>query len=274
VRKYIAILIPDFLKLVLKKIYYLLIDIIDGLKGRDSMVPPRSMIFVGDGDFEEIGEEFKNYFVDLAGLQSADQVLDVGCGIGRMAIPLTDYLSHGEYWGFDIVKKGIDWCQNRISLKFNNFHFQHSDIYNGNYNPSGKIQARNFQFPFDDKFFNFVLLTSVFTHMLPTDTEHYMDEISRVLKIGGKCLITFFILNDESENLIRRGNSTHDFRHRIEGCLTTNKNNPEVALAYREKFIRNLFEKHGLIIELVHYGSWCGRNNFLTYQDLIIATKR
>ncbi len=239
------------------------------------MIPPRSMIFIGDGDFENIGQEFKSYFIELAHLQPSDRVLDVGCGIGRMAIPLTTYLSkEGEYWGFDIVKKGIEWCQNRISPKFSNFHFQHSDLFNKLYNPNGKVQARNFQFPFDDESFDFVFLTSVFTHMFPLDLENYLSEISRVLKPEGKCLITFFILNEESENLVRSGSSTLKFLYKIEGCMTIDENVPEAAIAYREEFVLGLFKKYGLkIAQPIHYGSWCKRDTFLTYQDLIIATK-
>lgn len=101
------------------------------------------------------------------------------------------------------------------------FHFQHSNVYNKYYNPHGKVRAQDFQFPFDDESLDFVFLTSVFTHMLPSDLENYLSEISRVLKTGGKCLITFFILNEESESLVRSGRSTLDFRYKIEGCLTT-----------------------------------------------------
>lgn len=266
---------PNFLKPTLKKLYYFLIDVIDRVKGRDDMTPPRSMIFVGAGDFKKVGQIFKKYFIELADLQPGDRVLDVGCGIGRMAIPLTNHLSkEGEYWGFDIVKKGIDWSQSRISTKFSNFHFLHSDVYNKHYNPNGKIQAQNFKFPFDDGNFDFVFLTSVFTHMLPSDLENYLSEISRVLKPEGKCLITFFLLNEESENLVRAGNSSLDFSHEIPGCKTTSIDDPEAATAYTEEFILGLFNKYGFkIAQPIHYGSWCKREVFLTYQDLIIATK-
>lgn len=263
------------LKQTLKKFYYFSINVIDKLKGRGDMIPPKSLDFVGGGNFEEIGQKFKKYFIELANLQPSDRILDVGCGIGRMAIPLTDYLSkEGEYWGFDIVKKGIRWCQSRISPKFRNFHFQHSDVYNKHYNPNGKVQAQNYQFPFDDEYFDFIFLTSVFTHMLPSDLENYLSEISRVLKPEGKCLITFFLLNEESENLVRSGSSTLDFSHKIQGCKTTNKTDPEGAIAYSEEFVLGLFKKYGFkIAQPIHYGSWCNRDTFLTYQDLIIASK-
>jgi len=274
-KKHLVRVIPNFMKPAVRRIYYFPSDIIYLFKDRNSMVPPKSMIFIGDSDFEKVGQNYKRHFIELANLQPNNRVLDVGCGIGRMAIPLTDYLSpEGEYWGFDIVKKGVEWCQTRISPKFSNFHFLHSDVYNKHYNPHGKVRAQDFQFPYDDEFFDFVFLTSVFTHMLPTDLENYLSEISRVLKTGSKCLITFFILNKESENLIRLGRSAYEFRHKIEGCLTTNKKDPEALIAYKEESVKRLFDKYGLkIIQPIHYGSWCKRDKFRALQDIIVAEK-
>ena len=239
------------------------------------MVPPKSLIFVGDGDFEEVGNLFLSYFIELGDLQPDDRVLDVGCGIGRMAVPLTTYLSHkAEYRGFDPVKSGINWCQAKISPEFDNFHFQHVDVYNKNYNRKGKIQAKDFKFPFEDNHFDFVFTTSVFTHMFRSDLENYVAEVSRVLKKGGKFLSTFFLLNAESESLIREGHSTLDFKYQIAGCRTIDQRNPESATAYDEDFVVRLFEKNNLrVTHPIHYGSWCQRNAFLTYQDILVATK-
>jgi ubiquinone/menaquinone biosynthesis C-methylase UbiE len=272
---YLARVVPVALKPTLRKLYYCPIDFIDSLRGRDRLTPPKSLIFVGDGDFKHTGQEFRGYFTELAGLQPQDRVLEVGCGIGRMAVPLTDYLApEGEYWGFDIVRSGIEWCQSRISAAFTNFHFQHIDVYNRNYNWNGKMRAKDLRFPFSDDYFDFVFATSVFTHMLPSGLQNYLAEISRVLKNGGTCFSTFFLLNSESEEFMHAGDSTLNFKYKLPEYRTIDHNNHEAGIAYGEGVVNDLFGRHGLkIIPPIHYGSWCGRDSFLSYQDVVIAKK-
>jgi ubiquinone/menaquinone biosynthesis C-methylase UbiE len=231
---------------------------------------------VGDGGFKEIGEEFKRYILEFGRVKPHDRLLDVGCGNGRMAVPLTSFLSEeGEYWGFDIVKKGITWCQEHITPRFPNFHFFHCNVYNRSYNPKGKVSSRTYRFPFEDEYFDFVFLHSVFTHMLPLDVEHYLSEISRVMKSGGRCLITFFLLNEESRRLVEAGLSTQQFLWEIDGFYTIDRRTPEKAVAFDERYIWSLFQ--GNLFELddaVMYGSWCGRAQYLSYQDIVLATKK
>ena len=101
-----------------------------------------------------------------------------------------------------------------------------------------------------------------------------MEEISRVLKKGGKCFATFFLMNPEADGLIHAKASSQNFVHALEGYFTTRPENPEAAIAYREGDVRDRLRKFGLsIIEPVHYGSWCGRSTFLSYQDIVIAHK-
>lgn len=259
-----------------RKVYYPCLDFFESLFGlRDELTPPRNMMFVGKGNFKKIGDEFVQYFIDKAGLKKTDSVLDIGCGIGRMAIPLTKYLSkEGSYEGMDIVAKGIDWCSQKITPRYPNFRFQLSDVYSELYNPGGRFKSTEYKFPYDDKLFDFIFLTSVFTHVMPDEVENYLSEIARVLKPGGTCFITFFLLNEDSLNHVDKKLSSFSFSHRYGNYSIEDESAPLYAVAYQENFIRNLYYKFGLKIKQpVYYGSWCGRKIFLDLQDIVIANK-
>jgi ubiquinone/menaquinone biosynthesis C-methylase UbiE len=147
-------------------------------------------------------------------------------------------------------------------------------VYNKCYNPNGKHTARSYKFPYEDDSFDFVFLTSVFTHMLLEDTEHYLAEVSRVLKPLGRCLSTFFLLNEESRALILARKSRPDFAYELDGAFTTSQETPEAAIAVLETAVKSMFERYRLrLLAPVHYGSWCGRANYLSYQDILISEK-
>jgi len=209
-----------------------------------------------------VARQFMKYFVEILKLKPDEKILDVGCAFGRMPMLLTSYLNdRGTYDGFDVIEDAINWCNEKIpSSKFPNFHFKLVDLQNQNYNPDGKKKASKFTFPYDDENFDFVFLISVFTHMIPGDVENYISEIQRVIKKGGRCLITYFILNEESTKLMK-STSDYNFKYIFDGFRSTFKHVPEAAIAYDEFYIRKLYKKNNLrIIEPIRYGSWCGRN--------------
>ena len=265
--------VPRPLRRALRASYFLLLDGADLCLGKTrELVPPRWLNPTGDGDFENTGEEFLGYFVRLGGLRPEHNVLDIGCGIGRMARPLTSYLTSGSYEGFDIVPSGVRWCQKKFTPRFPNFRFTLADIRNREYNTNGTVTAAQYCFPYPDSRFNFVLLTSVFTHMMPLEVSHYLAEIHRVLATGGKCLATFFLLNQHARDLIAAGSSSLNFLHSLPGCRTTNPKIPETAIAFEEATLTDLMRANGLRIESTHYGRWCGRTEYMSYQDVVLLS--
>jgi SAM-dependent methyltransferase len=265
----------SFRRAVGRRAYHALVVADAILRKNGPLVPPRAVTSVGDGDFASIGEQFLGYFREFAQLAPSDRVLDVGCGIGRMAIPLTRYLDgSGSYDGFDVVPHAVEWCRRRITPRFPNFRFRRVLVRNDDYNPEGTIGAANFAFPYDDASFDFVLLTSVFTHMLPADSLHYLAEVGRVLAPGGRCFSTWFVLNEESRALIARARSSLPFRHAIDHGMTTNAVTPGEAIAVDEERIRDAHDAARLAIDdPIRYGSWCGRAAFVSYQDIVVSRK-
>ena len=244
------------------------------LGSRDPLIPPLTLHSVGGGDFDAIGEEFFRFFVDLCGLRPQDRVLDVGCGTGRMAKPLSRYLTSGSYEGVDVVAPSVKWCRKAYSSRCPSFRFQVADVYNKVYNPTGRTKPADYRFPFDDSSFDFVFLTSVFTHMLPREVEHYLGEVGRVLKSNGRSLITYFLLNDDSWKRIQERASGYRFRYELDGCCVEDGDTPEHAVAYEEAVVRALYGKCGLAIdEPIHYGRWCKREQGASFQDMIVASK-
>ena len=126
-------------------------------------------------------------------------MLDVGCGVGRVAVGLTAYLSPaGRYEGFDIVPEEVAWCRDHITPAFPQFTFQVADVRNDAYNPEGITRAGEYRFPYDDRTFDVVILASVFTHLLDEDAAHYLAEVARVLKPRGRVAASFYLLNEET----------------------------------------------------------------------------
>ena len=149
-----------------------------------------------------------------------------------------------------------------------------ADLHNEFYNPRGKYQPENFRFPYEDNSFDFIFLTSVFTHLFPDAMRNYFSEIGRVLRPGGRSFITYLLVNPESTALIREGKSRFDFVHKLNGCWTAFPDNPEAGLAFDEAAIRNCYDGGQIHIEKLMHGRWCGRQSeYGGFQDVIIGRK-
>ena len=171
---------------LVRHLVLVLLDLKDRVTGRsDKLVPPRSLHFVGGGDFREVGRTYLGHFRGIAGLGKGESVLDIGCGTGRMAVPLIDYLdAGGRYTGFDISAPAIAWCGGNITAVNPRFRFVHADVYNLEYNPKGGTGADAYRFPCEDASVDFAFATSVFTHMHADEIRNYLAELGRVLRPG------------------------------------------------------------------------------------------
>jgi SAM-dependent methyltransferase len=193
----------------------------------------------------------------IQGLRPEHRVLDIGSGIGNLAISLIGYLT-GGYDGLEIHPEAVAWCQRAITQKHPQFRFHRADLESRAYNPHGSVPASAYRFPFPDRTFDFIFLSSVFTHMLPDAVEHYVHEISRLLTADGVSVASFFLLNDESRAGVERGDSFMSFgvRHASGLCRLHDPVVPEAAVALEETFVRRIHREAGLRIRDMRRGQW------------------
>jgi SAM-dependent methyltransferase len=116
------------------------------------------------------------------GIRRNSCALEIGCGLGRIAFPLRYLLSaDGRYEGFEICRNKVEFLEEcpKYVLQL-----------------CGRDRAPSYIFPYPDDTFDLVIAASVFTQMLPDTTSHYFQEAARVLRPNGRCLFSFFLLDN------------------------------------------------------------------------------
>src|SRR5262249_39112318 len=141
--------------------------------------------------------------------------------------------SGNSYHGFDLSREAIAWCRQELQPRLANFRFSFADVHSPALNPKGSIAATALRFPCPDGAFDVAVVASVFTHMLPDAIEHYVAELARVVKKGGRCFITVFLFDRDAAAAVAAGGTIFDFRHPIGACLTFDRENPEEGAACR-----------------------------------------
>jgi hypothetical protein len=136
-----------------------------------------------------------------------------------------------------------------------------------------------------------VHLRSVFTHMGPSEVEHYLGEIARVLKPGARCMATYFLLNRESLAMmsslpVRQFPYEHREHVPARGEARSERGEGEFvpyrvsepgdvgAVAHFERYARRSIMSSGLqVVEPIQYGRWCARPAGLCNQDIVVVAR-
>lgn len=201
-----------------------------------------------------------------------ESVLDIGCGLGRMAYVLSYFLSpRGRYEGIEPTRRWVHWNKSVFGSRFPNFRFKHLAVHNPLYNPKGKLDAATARFPYADSTFDLAFATAVFQHNRAAVAQHYLGEIGRVLRPGGRCLITCFLLDAKPLRQARK-KETLSFPYSLTDCWANNDTLPETGIAFLERDFRQWAARHKLAMRKKLRGSWHGSRAKL-YQDMVILKK-
>jgi SAM-dependent methyltransferase len=228
----------------------------------EPLIPPRER-WVGPDDpfihFLRWPIEYRAYLTILCGMRRDAAVIELGCSHGRTMLGIVDYLwPPGRYEGLDILLAEIEFAQKNITPRFPHFRFTHADIFNTLYNPRGALRPETYRFPFEDGTFDVAYAASLYSHLLPESLSNYLVESRRVLKPGGRCLFSFFLLDfyrgagTTNAPFYELGNPLPGYA----GVAVRSMEHPEEIIGYQSEVIRKVAEGCGLRVERILPGYW------------------
>lgn len=244
-------------------------------------LPPPELRFMGETDdqFLTIGERTLRDLEALCLLRRQSSVLDVGCGYGRLAHALVRSGGFaGEYLGLDILPRQVEWCRSHLGpfAETDRFEFILMDIENERYNPTGQTPSTAVTLPVPDESIDVLAAESLVTHMRPLTVTAYLREFSRVLRPGGRALVTLFLIDD-----FVRAPERHD---RLLGTLPHKEgvagryhsaSDPLHMVALDDRWLEDELRKAGLAAARpTRLGSWFGRPGASEYLDALILEPR
>jgi SAM-dependent methyltransferase len=193
-------------------------------------------IFNGHIDFIEAGSRCWLIFLSRKYCTSNSDVVELGCGCGRLARVLRDPWwgpwFEGTYLGVDIDREMIEYCQNNFPApRFQFILSPHkSTIYSSNKSCISAETSSALEIAAPESK-DFVYSFSLFTHLLEAEALEYLRETYRILRTGGIMYMTFFCM--DHVGLGRRWT----FQHRRGNAYIENLRYPEAAIAYQEVFM-------------------------------------
>ncbi|HEY9153811.1 MAG TPA: class I SAM-dependent methyltransferase, partial [Opitutaceae bacterium] len=124
------------------------------------------------GDFLAVGK-LELAVLKKFGLTSTSSVVDAGCGSGRLAVQLAPF-PQISYLGTDVVPALLDYARKIVDRP--DWRFETTD---------------GIAIPTADNSADFITFFSVFTHITHEDCYRYLEESKRVIKPGGKIIVSF-----------------------------------------------------------------------------------
>ncbi|WP_167772465.1 class I SAM-dependent methyltransferase [Ramlibacter henchirensis] len=176
------------------------------------------------------------------GYAKGARVVDIGCGLGRLATGLLKEFGDVHYLGIDANEGFVRWCKENIEKYHPTFRFVHLDMANALYNPGGTVVGKELRLPVDDASADIVYLWGVFTNMVPEDVEAYIGEIGRILRPQGRCFLTAFVEDDVPDVTLNPTN-----------YVPYTCDEPLVCVRFSRQWLFSTLQQHGLQVQEFRY---------------------
>lgn len=216
----------------------------------------------------------------LANVTASSDVVEIGCGLGRLAFALRRNIDTGSYLGFDVAKHKIEFLTRTLGARASNFEFQWVDFTNMSYNPCGASLRDWKPLPRRESSADAVVAMAVFTHLLPEQIEWYFAESARLLRPGGHMLLSCYLAENYDSKHVRPPryrDAAFEFSYAtgLEGCLASDVDLVESMLAVPLSFLLSTAERHGLTAARSPLmGSWSGATvDWVSGQDLVVLSR-
>jgi SAM-dependent methyltransferase len=225
------------------------------------------------------------FLKDIAQLNPNSVTLDFGCGLGRLASAyLMEGGSCGRYYGWEPDLLALKWLKKEYSQQ-NSFSFgghpltaSHTYL-SGRTQPSENYEDKALAIPEKESWLKFVegvkfdliWTHSIFTHTYPSTTGEILKLFKEVVKPGSWIVNTFLSIDDHSERAMKAGTADRKLPLSVNGIRTYDAKNPLVCTAYTVEQINQIYLEVGFPKPEIRFGSWAGRDNGVTYQDLVMV---
>ncbi len=131
------------------------------------------------GSYKLIGK-IECRVLEYAGLKENMTLIDYGCGSGRLANALGQAMRI-EYLGIDVVEDLLAYARTKSPD-----HYRY-------------IKHHGLNVPAESDSVDMICAFSLFTHLLQAETYIYLEDMRRVLKLGGRLVFSFLELESDAQ---------------------------------------------------------------------------
>ena len=228
--------------------------------------PDRNGLNPHSPDYRKSGDDLRAHLIRHAGLTPESRVLDIGCGTGRLAHALRDYITTGVYHGVDLNRGHIDHCRKQFTF-CKGYRFKHLDYYHQEWNPKGSREE--YKLPYEPGTLDIIVMVGVLNHLDIKRAADLIHHAAPLLRSYGSLAATVRLLNHHSMAHLRQD----QYPYRTHESWYADRTRPLLDIAVPEEgFRRVLIHSRLQIREPIRYGTW-GSSSGPLDQDLLVAVK-